>query len=118
MKKVIRGKTVAPYSPAVIYDGKLVFVSGQIPANADLSFKEQAKSALENLKAVLEKAGASLDTVLKARVYLKDMNNFADFNDVYKTYFPKDPPARAAMGVAALPLGVQVEIEATAYIKK
>ena len=119
MKRVLSGKTVAPYSPAVIFDERLVFVSGQIPEmGTEVLFESQVKNVLDKLKAVLDQAGAGLDTVLKVTVYLTDMANFSKFNDVYKTYFPKDPPARAAIGVQALPLGVSVEVEAIAYIKK
>lgn len=117
MKKVVPGKTIAPYSPAVIFDDRLIFVSGQIPRKGDSPFKAQVKEVLENMAGVLASAGSSLENVIKTTVYLTDMNNFGDFNEVYKTYFPKDPPARAAVGVASLPLGVQVEIEAIAYKK-
>ncbi|MBU0580052.1 MAG: RidA family protein [Candidatus Margulisbacteria bacterium] len=123
MKRVIKGNTIAPYSPAVIFDERMVFVSGQIPTiskkgDSPHSFEEQAKSALDNLKNVLEKAGSSLDTVLKVTVYLTSMNNFTVFNDIYKLYFTQDAPSRAAVGVQELPLGVDVEIEAIAYINK
>lgn len=118
MKKVIKGQMIAPYSPAVIYDNKLIFVSGHIPSKAEGGITQQAESALSNLKSTLEKAGADLGSVLKTTVYLADMNDFADFNEVYKKYFLKDHPARAALGVSALPLGVKVEIEAIAYKKK
>ena len=69
---------------------------------------------LENLKAVLEEGGVSLDQVIKTTVYLKDMADFAEFNEVYGEYFPENPPARACVEVSALPKGVSVEIEAIA----
>lgn len=129
MKRTISGKTIAPYSPAVIYDDRLVFVSGQIPdaKGPDQLSKgqppiptdigSQTRSVLDKLKAVLEQAGASLDTVLKTTVFLTNMNDFPAFNAVYKDFFPKDPPARSTIGVASLPLGVNIEIEAIAFCK-
>ena len=134
MKRTILGKTIAPYSPAVVFDERLVFVSGQIPdlpkkmgtevntskGTAPLpkyTIAEQAKNALTKLKNVLEQAGAGLDTVLKTTVFLTDMNDFTAFNEVYKGFFPKAPPARSAIGVKDLPLGVNVEIEAIAFKK-
>ncbi len=117
MKKVVSGKTIAPYSPAVIFDDRLIFTSGQIPdvseAGADIGI--QSKSALNKLKELLERSGSGLDSVLKVNVFLTNMSDFSRFNDVYKEYFSHEPPARSAVGVAALPLGVSVEIEAVAY---
>ena len=114
-KRVILGKTTAPYSSAVIYDENLIFISGQIPNNSQAAFSEQAKSALDNLAQVLALAGSSIKKVLKTTVYLTDINEFAVLNEVYGEYFSKEPPARAAVGVLSLPLGVKIEIEAIAY---
>ncbi|MBU0989773.1 MAG: Rid family detoxifying hydrolase, partial [Proteobacteria bacterium] len=77
--------------------------------------REQARQVMENLKAVLAAAGADFSRVVKATVYLADINDFAEFNSIYGTYFVSDPPARSAFQVAALPLGARVEIEMVAF---
>ncbi len=109
---------VGPYSQAILAGG-LVFVSGQLginPATGTMppTVEEQAELALENLKAVLEAGGSSLDRVVKTTVLLADMKDFARVNGVYARYFSEPFPARAAYQVAGLPLGGLVEIEATA----
>ncbi len=108
---------VGPYSQG-IRAGGLVFVSGQLgidPATGKLCSAEveaQAERVLENLKAVIEAAGSSLDNVVKTTVYLTDINEFAKVNAVYGRYFQAPAPARATVQVAALPLGAKIEIEA------
>ncbi|RME92421.1 MAG: RidA family protein [Verrucomicrobia bacterium] len=110
---------VGPYSQA-IRAGGFVFCAGQIPldpatgALVEGDVAAQTERVLENLKAVLEAAGTGMDRVVKTTVYLQDMTDFAAMNEVYARYFPKDPPARAAVQVAALPKGARVEIEAIA----
>lgn len=110
---------VGPYSQA-IRAGGFVFCAGQIPldpatgALVEGDVAAQTARVLENLKAVLEAAGTGMDRVVKTTVYLQDMTDFAAMNEVYARYFPKDPPARAAVQVAALPKGARVEIEAIA----
>jgi len=109
---------VGPYSQAILAGG-LVFVSGQLginPATGTMppTVEEQAELALDNLKAVLEASGSSLDRVVKTTVLLADMKDFARVNGVYARYFSEPFPARAAYQVAGLPLGGLVEIEATA----
>lgn len=110
---------VGPYSQAVRW-GELVFCSGQIaldPESGELvgqTAAEQTLQVLENLRAVLEAAGCTLGDVLKTTVYLADLADFAEVNRVYGEFFPGHPPARAAVGVAALPRGARVEIEAVA----
>lgn len=112
---------IGPYSQAVVGNG-FVFVSGQIPFDPATGqvvpggVTEQTKRVLENVKAVLEAAGASLSDVVKTNVYLTDMNTFADMNEVYASYFISDPPARAAVEVRRLPRDVMVEIEAVALV--
>ena len=112
---------VGPYSQANIV-GNLVFTAGQIPLvpetgkMLDGDVAAQADLALKNLKAVLEAAGSSLENVVKATVFLNDINDFATVNGVYAKYFTRDFPARSAVQVAALPLGALVEIEAIALI--
>jgi 2-iminobutanoate/2-iminopropanoate deaminase len=109
---------VGPYSPGVIADGYL-YVSGQGAKTADgqmpATFEAQAQQTLENVKAVVEAAGLTLDHVVYTHVYLEDINNVAALDRVYARYFPKDPPARAMIGVARLP-GTPVEINAVAVV--
>lgn len=108
-----------PYS-TVVRSGGFLFVSGQGPLAADGSgpvrgtIEEEARATLENLRAVLADAGARLDDVVKVTVFLADMVNFTRFNDVYKTYFPEQQPARTCIQAGRLPLDFQVEIEAIA----
>ncbi len=110
---------IGPYSQA-IRAGNLVFVSGQIPiipATGELvqgDIRLQTRQALENLKHILAAAGASLDSVLKTTVFMKDLNDYSAINDVYKEFFANKPPARAAVQAARLPRDVGVEIEAIA----
>ncbi len=113
---------IGPYSQAACYNG-LVYSSGQIPLpleGSDLvgtDVTAQAEQCFQNLKAVLEAANASFDTVIKTTVFLTTMDNFAAFNAVYSKYFSSDFPARSCIAVAGLPKNALVEIEAIAYIK-
>ena len=123
MKEVISTakapKAIGPYSQAIRANG-FVFVSGQIPFDPKTGelvggdVAQQTMRVLENLKAILEAAGSSLDHVVKTGVFLKDMNDFAAMNEVYARYFPKNPPARATVEVARLPRDVRVEIDLVA----
>ncbi len=125
MKEVIstpRGpKAIGPYSQA-IKAGGLIFVSGQValdPATGKVvegDITPQTERALENLKAIVEAAGSSLDRAVKATVFLKDLRDFAAMNEVYKRYFPSNPPARATVEVARLPLDLRVEIDLIALV--
>jgi 2-iminobutanoate/2-iminopropanoate deaminase len=114
-------KAIGPYSQAVVHAG-LAYVSGQIPLDAatgaliEGGIAEQTGRVLENLKAVLEAAGSSLDGVLKTTVYLADMGEFAAMNEVYARYFPSNAPARATVQAARLPRDVRVEIDAIAAV--
>ncbi len=109
---------IGPYSQAVSVGG-LVFTSGQIPLDpvtgviVGNEIKEQTQRACENLKAVLEKAGASLGSVIKTTCFIYDMADFAAFNEVYAQYFT-GKPARSCVAVKTLPKGALVEIEAVA----
>lgn len=113
---------VGPYSQATSSDS-MVFTAGQIPLipssgqMVDGRVAEQTRQVLENLQAVLEAAGAGLDTVLKTTVFLQYMGDFAEMNEVYAEFFSENPPARSTVEVAALPLGARVEIEAVALKK-
>ena len=108
-----------PYSHAVAA-GPFVFVSGQGPMRRDGggvlrgTLEEEARQTLDNLRAVLQDVGSSLDRVVKVNVYLADMEMFSRFNAVYKEYFTADFPARTCIQAGGLPLGIQVEIEAVA----
>jgi len=112
-------KAIGPYSQAVVWNG-LVFLSGQIavdPATNTLiegDIAAQTARVLDNVKAVLEACGSSLDRVLKTTVYLKDMGEFARMNEVYARYFSENYPARSTVEVARLPRDVRVEIDVIA----
>jgi len=116
-------KPVGPYSQAV-GAGNFVFISGQIPLDPKTGhivgkdIKEQAKKALENIKAIVEAAGGSIKNIIKVNVYIKDINLFGEFNAVYEEFFGEHKPARAVVEVSGIPKGVLVEIEAIAYIPK
>ncbi len=112
-------KAIGPYSQAIVANG-FVFASGQIaiePASGELnagSIEDQTRLVLKNLGAVLDAAGSSYDKVVKATVFLQDMNDFSRMNQVYAEFFKAPFPARAAVQVARLPRDVKVEIEAIA----
>jgi 2-iminobutanoate/2-iminopropanoate deaminase len=112
---------IGPYSQAVRV-GQFVYTAGQIaldPATGKMVEDDitiQAQRVLQNLQAVLEAAGASLDDVVKTTVFLQDMGEFAAMNAVYAQFFGEDPPARSAVQAAALPLGARLEIEAVAIV--
>jgi len=112
---------VGPYSQAVIY-GELVFLAGQIsidPATNSLmpgTIQEETRRVLENIKAVLKEAGSSLEKVLKTTVFLADLEDFGEFNKIYKGYFSSNPPARSCFQVGKLPKGMKVEVEVIAHL--
>ena len=110
---------VGPYSQGINLEG-LIYTSGQLPINpatnempADIA--EQARQSLENLKAILLEAGSGLDKVVKVNIFLTDMADFGTVNKVYSTFFNPPYPARSTIGVASLPLGAKLEIEAVGY---
>ncbi|HEX4074840.1 MAG TPA: RidA family protein [Candidatus Acidoferrales bacterium] len=109
-------KALGPYSQAVKANG-FIFTAGQgplDPATGKLVEGDTAVQTLrvmENLKAIVEAAGSSLDRAVKANVYLKDMQDFAAMNEVYGRYFPQNPPARTTIQAARLPLDIRVEID-------
>ena len=113
-------EAIGPYSQA-IRAGNTVFLAGQIPIDPqtkqlmkDASIEDQTKLVLNNLKAVLEADGLTMDNVVSTTVYMKDLNEFGKMNDVYATFFKSAPPARATVEVARLPRDVKVEIGAIA----
>ncbi len=123
MKEVISTenapKAVGPYSQAVRLNG-MVFFSGQIPLDPRSGelvggpIHAQAERVLENLKAVVEAAGLTLEDVVKVSVFLKNMTDFQQMNEVYGRYFSKNPPARSTVEVARLPRDVHIEMDAIA----
>ncbi|MEZ4231907.1 MAG: RidA family protein [Polyangiaceae bacterium] len=112
---------IGPYSQAV-RSGDLLFLSGQIPLDpssgqlVDGSVADETRRVMENLRAVLNAAGCNFEHVVKTTIYLMDMADFTQVNEVYATYFDKEPPARATVQVAGLPKGVRVEIDAIARV--
>jgi 2-iminobutanoate/2-iminopropanoate deaminase len=112
---------IGPYSQAV-RAGNLVFASGQIPTDPATGefvsggIAEQTEQVLRNLSAVLEAAGTGLDRVVKTTVFLADMVDFAEMNDVYARFFASEPPARATVAAAGLPRNARVEIDAIALV--
>jgi 2-iminobutanoate/2-iminopropanoate deaminase len=112
---------IGPYAHAVRAGG-LLFCSGQIPLDpktgelSGATVADQTGRCLENLAAVCNAAGATLGDAVKLTVYTTDMNAFAQINEVYESFFESDPPARVAVGVAALPRGAKVEIDAVVAI--
>lgn len=110
-------KPVGPYSPGIVA-GDFLYVSGQGARRADgqmpATFDEQATQCLDNVKAIVEAAGLTMEHVVYTHVYLDNMANFDAMNRVYARYFSKDPPARATVGVHGLPTGTPIEINAVA----
>jgi 2-iminobutanoate/2-iminopropanoate deaminase len=112
---------VGPYSQAV-RAGELIFCSGQIPldpATGELvagSIGDQTRRCMQNLTAVLDAAGTTLDAVVKVTVFLTDIDDYGEFNEAYAAFIGSEPPARAAFAVSALPRGASVEIECVAHL--
>jgi len=123
MKKIVKTDrapaAIGPYSQAVDA-GDFVFVAGQVPivpAEGKIVAERvagQTRQVLENIKEILAAAGLGLENVVKTTVFLRSMGDFREMNEVYAVYFANDPPARATIEVAGLPLGALVEIEAVA----
>jgi len=123
MKKIVNTDrapaAIGPYSQAVDA-GDFVFVAGQVPivpAEGKIVAERvagQTRQVLENIKEILAAAGLGLENVVKTTVFLRSMDDFREMNEVYAAYFANDPPARATVEVAGLPLGALVEIEAVA----
>lgn len=116
--KQVFGASHVPLSPAV-RAGDFVFISGQVPVRPDGTMEDggiepQTRQVLENVKAALALAGATMDQVVKTTVWIEDARDFGGMNKVYATYFPKDPPARTT-AESRLMVDIKVEIEAVAY---
>ena len=115
-------EALGPYSHAMVVNN-LVFTSGQIPLDTEGNIvsddvKEQTKQVLDNLSVVLEEAGSDLNSVVKATIFISDMNEFQQINEVYGQYFNEHKPARSCVEVARLPKDVKVEIELVSKIKE
>ncbi len=119
MKSIVSTKNapgaIGPYSQAVCANNML-FLSGQLPINKDNGLMpetvdEQTRQSLSNARAIIESAGATMRDVVKTTVFLSDMNNFGEMNDVYKEFFADNYPARSAVEVSRLPKDALVEIE-------
>ena len=125
MKKIITAEkapaAIGPYSQAVLA-GNLLFMSGQLPIDpatgemVEATIQAQTAQSIANIRSVLQKAGGSLENVVKTTVFLKDMNDFAQMNAVYQTFFKTDCPARSTIQVARLPKDSLVEIESIALL--
>ena len=123
MKKIISTPeapaAIGPYSQGTV-SGNFVFTSGQLPLVPETGafpgddVESQTHQAIKNLKAVLEAAGASLNSVLKTTVFISDIKNFGEVNSIYSRYFTENFPARSCFEVSALPKGALLEIEAVA----
>ena len=124
-KKVIHTdkapKAIGPYSQA-IQAGNFLFLSGQIPLGPKTGelvkgdIRQQTQRVLENIKGVLESQGLGMENVVKVTIFLKDIANFSQVNEVYATYFASSPPARSTVEVSNLPRNAEIEIEAIAVI--
>ena len=120
--KVIQTKkapaAVGAYSQGIATDN-LIFTSGQLPLDPEtgeleMDIRKATKRALENIKAIVEEGGSSIDKIVKCNVFLDDVNDFAAFNEVYEEFFGDHKPARSALEVANIPKGAVIEIEAIA----
>jgi 2-iminobutanoate/2-iminopropanoate deaminase len=115
-------KAIGTYSQGVRLEN-MVFTSGQIPINPKTGeliigdFKAEAYQVLTNLDGVLREGGSSLQSAVKLTVFLTDLSYFAQVNEVMDSFFPKDPPARSAVQVSALPMNARIEIEAIGYVE-
>ncbi len=127
MKRIIyterAPRPIGPYSQGVVA-GCYVFISGQIPIDPSTGniingeFSDRVIRVLENVKAIIESAGGSLNDIVKVTVFLRDIKMFQQFNEIYSRYFKENPPARTIVEVSNLPRGVDIEMEAIAYICK
>ena len=115
-------QAIGTYSQGIKY-GNLVFTSGQIPLNPETGelingdFKSEISQVLTNLNAVLKSGGSSLKKAIKLTVFLTDLSYFPQVNEVFKEFFPENPPARSAVQVSALPMNAKIEIEAVGSVE-
>ena len=110
-----------PYSQAIIHNG-IIYLSGQGPIDPHTNqvvhgtIEQETELSLENIRIILEEAGSSLSKVLQVTAYLLNMREYGRFNEVYRRYFPEEPPARTCIQAARLPFDIRIEINAIAYI--
>lgn len=125
LKKILTDKApapIGPYNQGIQVDGKFLYTAGQVPLDpasgkmVEGDIKVQTRQALKNLEQILLAGGASLTSVVKTTVFLKDMNDFAAMNEVYAEFFSAAAPARSAVEVARLPKDAKIEIEAVALV--
>jgi 2-iminobutanoate/2-iminopropanoate deaminase len=116
MREVLKtGKVVGPYSPGIVASGaKQIFISGQIADDLDADIRTQTIQIIKKMEAILAETNAFLSDIVKTTIYLADINDFKELNEEYGLQFPSDPPARATLQAAALPLGAKVMIDAIA----
>ena len=125
-KSIILSKSapaaIGPYNQGIKGSGHFIFTAGQIPIDPrsgqvlQADIKQQTRLVLNNVKAILEEAGARMEDVVKTTVFLKDMGEFGSMNEVYAEFFKVNPPARSTVEVSRLPRDVKVEIEAIAIV--
>jgi 2-iminobutanoate/2-iminopropanoate deaminase len=127
IKKVLTEKApapIGPYSQAILVDGKFLYTAGQGPMDpstgkiVDGDIKNQTRQVMKNLEAILQAGGASLTSVVKTTVFLKDMNEFVSMNEVYAEFLGAAAPARSTIEAALLPRDIRVEIEAIAIVEE
>ncbi|MFC1492547.1 RidA family protein [candidate division KSB1 bacterium] len=114
---------VGTFNQGVVAEsGKLLFTAGQIAIDPvknkviDGDIREQTRLCLENIKQVLMAGGSNMENLVKLTVFMKDLSNFSTVNEVFSEFFPQDPPARSAIEISGLPLGVDIEIEGIAVV--
>jgi 2-iminobutanoate/2-iminopropanoate deaminase len=127
-KKIVLTKAapspIGPYSQGIVAGGTMLFTAGQVAIDPQTGqivagdIKAQTRQALKNVQTILDAGGASLQSVVKTTVFLKDMNEFPAMNEVYGEFFKSDPPARSTVEVARLPKDARVEIDAIAMVEK
>jgi|TARA_B100001113_G_C20815211_1_gene494300 reactive intermediate/imine deaminase len=116
-------KAIGPYSQGVVA-GNTLYISGQVPLNPETSsliegdIASQAKQVISNIENICIEAGASLSDIVKLNIYLTDLSNFSDVNEVMQERFAEPYPARATVEVAGLPLGVEIEMDAIVYLNE
>ncbi len=116
-------KAIGPYSQAV-QAGRFLFLSGQIPLDPSTGemveggFQVQTQRVMDNLRGVLESQGLGMESIVKTTIFLTDMGNFSEVNEIYGSYFSEEPPARSTVEVSSLPRGAAIEIEAIALAAK
>jgi 2-iminobutanoate/2-iminopropanoate deaminase len=127
IKKILTKKApipIGPYSQAILVDNKLLYTAGQIPMDPvsgkiiEGGIKEQTRQVMKNLEAILIAGGASMASIVKTTVFLKDMNEFGAMNEVYAEFLGTAAPARSTIEAARLPRDIRVEIEAIAVVEK